>query len=285
MLKKQSESSVLIVGAVKDISATLEKDLNRLDRAFINFKQVSYFLVESNSSDNSDQTLEKIRSKRSDFDFELLHDAEPVTYSRTEKLSKARNRYLEYLDELSSSQKPDYVAVYDFNDLNHKLSLESIQSCWEKSDWDVCTANQNGHYYDIWALRHEYWSPNDCWKQFNFFLDLGVRKDKAYASSINSRMVRIPKDSAWIEVDSAFGGMAIYRAETLKSARYVGSTDSGEMICEHVALHSNIRAQGFKIFINPNFINFAYTDHSKNARIWNRFARFSKNLALSKIRK
>ena len=285
MLKRQSESSILIVGAVKNISATLEKDLNRLDRALINFKTVSYVLVESNSSDNSDRTLDKIRKKRPDFDFVELHATESVSCSRTEKLAKARNRYLEYLDDLSSSQKPDFVAVVDFNDLNKKLSPESIQSCWEKSDWDVCTANQNGHYYDIWALRHKYWSPNDCWAQFNFLLSLGVRKDKAYASSINARMIRIPMDSAWIEVDSAFGGMAIYRAETLKSARYVGSTDSGEMICEHVALHSKIRGQGFKIFINPSFINFAYTDHSKNARIWNRFGRFSKNLALSKIRK
>ena len=32
-----------------------------------------------------------------------------------------------------------------------------------KWNWAVMTANVKGRYYDIWALREDNWSPNDCW--------------------------------------------------------------------------------------------------------------------------
>jgi hypothetical protein len=285
VLKKQSDSSILIVGVVKNISATLEIDINRLDYVFKQFSKINYFLVESNSTDNSGISLKAMKESRANFDFTELRETGNFAESRTEALAIARNSYLEYLNNLPNPHKPDFVAVVDFNNLNKELSRESVDSCWEKSDWDVCTANQAGHYYDIWALRHEFWSPNDCWNQFQFLLSLGVRKDKAYALSINGRMLKISSNLEWIEVDSAFGGIAIYKAETLRDARYVGSTESGGMICEHVTLHSMLRENGFKIFINPRFINFTYTDHSRNTSIWRRLGRFTKHLALSKIGK
>lgn len=285
MLKKQSDSSILIVGVVKNISATLEMDINRLDDAFRKFKTTSYFLVESNSTDNSKNSLKATKEARSNFDFVELQEYGALAESRTEGLATARNCYLEYLNNRPKSQRPDFVVVADFNNLNKELSCESVGSCWERSDWDVCAANQTGHYYDIWALRHEYWSPNDCWNQFNFLLSLGMRKDKAYALSINGRMIKIPSILDWIEVDSAFGGIAIYKVETLQDVLYVGTTVKGGMICEHVTLHSKIRENGFKIFINPRFINFTHTDHSRNTRIWRRLGRFTKHLALSQIGK
>jgi len=285
MIKKQSDSSILIVGVVKNISATLETDIKRLDNAFKKFSKINYFLVESNSSDNSENSLRAMKEARSNFNFVELRETVALTESRTEALAKARNCYLEHLDKIPKSEKPDFVVVVDFNNLNNQLSCESVDSCWERSDWDVCAANQAGHYYDIWALRHEFWSPNDCWDQFHFLSSLGIRKDKAYALSINGRMLKISSNLEWIEVDSAFGGIAIYKAEILQDAFYVGSAEGGGMICEHVTLHSKLRENGFKIFINPRFINFAYTDHSKNTRIWRRLGRFTKHLALSKIGK
>ena len=64
-----------------------------------------------------------------------------------------------------------------------------------------CPANQQGLYYKIWDLRNPKWCPDECWQRIRLL----------YAS----RMVNIPVHSAWIEFDSAFGGLAIYRCKAL----------------------------------------------------------------------
>ena len=48
-------------------------------------------------------------------------------------------------------------------------------------------------------------------------------EETALRIAIYSKMVRIPRDREWIEVDSAFGGLAIYRKAVLTGASYRGS--------------------------------------------------------------
>ena len=76
-------------------------------------------------------------------------------------------------------------------------------------------------------------------------------------------MIHIPEDSPWIEVSSAFGGLAIYKKECLLEGLYVGVTQEGLETCEHVSLHTNISQRGHKIFINPKLINTDFTENSK----------------------
>jgi hypothetical protein len=73
--------------------------------------------------------------------------------------------------------------------------------------------------------------------------------------AVYSRQVHIPKDSPWIEVDSAFGGLAIYDALLYFNSSYSSRNSDGSQICEHVALHEQIRNSGGRIFINPQMIN------------------------------
>jgi hypothetical protein len=95
---------------------------------------------------------------------------------------------------------------------------------------------------------------------------------RALAIAIHSRMVSLSPKAQWIEVDSAFGGLAIYRREALLAGRYRGMTDAGP-ICEHVPLHAELRAQGYRIFINPALINARRTDHSARIRLRARLRR------------
>ena len=283
MRKNQAPSSALIVGVVRNVESSIRIDVERLRSAFSNFIKIEFFVVESNSHDNSIEVLGELAREQSDFSFKTI--ADPENTHRTVSLANARNEYLNFLMQIPDRNKPDYVVVADFNNLNKLLTRESVATCWENDEWDVCTANQAGNYYDIWALRHEFWSPNDCWSHFNFLADLGIRKDRAYSIAINSRMIRLRPDHKWVEVDSAFGGLAIYKTVSLLGAVYTGQLDSGDAVCEHVPLHNQIRNNGFKIFINPGLINFLYTDHSKNTFIRKRFLRFCKHLVISMLRK
>jgi hypothetical protein len=76
-------------------------------------------------------------------------------------------------------------------------------------------------------------------------------------------MIVIDPTEDWIEVDSAFGGLAIYRRHALSRVRYIGLGEAGQEICEHVSLNSQIRSNGYRVFINPMLVNAALTEHAR----------------------
>ena len=103
-------------------------------------------------------------------------------------------------------QNVDYV-VADLDGVNAEFSSEAVANCWLRSGWDVCTANQDGPYYDIWALRHPY-----CRRMIAGAIvmqSLGLSRFQSMYVSVFAR-IRISVDHDWIEVNSAFGGLAIY---------------------------------------------------------------------------
>jgi len=254
--------AIIVVGIVRNIASTIHKDIQRLNLAFSQFEKIDWFLVESGSNDSSKEILEQLSIQNSNFKFTHVKHDEKL--SRTENMASARNAYLEYLRRDKKFNEYKFVVIADFNNLNNKLDSSAVISCFEQSFWDVVTANQSGKYYDAWALRHPLWSPNDCWEQHAFFRKYTKFPENAITYSFRSRMLKIPRDSEWIEVDSAFGGLAIYKSSLFDStAEYIGKADLGHRVCEHVSFHAALKANGARIFINPGFINARATDHSR----------------------
>lgn len=261
------ENHVLIVGIVKDVASTIAKDMERLNAAFSRFQRISWFLVESNSGDRTRETLSRIKQKNPEFDFVTIDSVAQNDKFRTVALAEARNRYLAEVIQNPKFKSLDFVVVSDFNNLNNRLTKLAVDSCFTgEVEWDVCCANQEGPYYDIWALRHPLWSPNDCWEAHAFFREHTLFPETALVKAVNSRMIKIKRTSNWIEVDSAFGGIAIYRRGIFVQGEYVGVNANLHPICEHVPFHISIRSHGAKIFINPEFVNLRKTDHSSRSR-------------------
>lgn len=181
---------------------------------------------------------------------------------RTERLSFCRNYYANRLKHDPKLSGVDYVAVADLDGINSELTKEAFESCWIRRDWDVCAANQNGPYYDIWALRHKDWCPEDCWAQYRFLNAYRTNSERNLWASVHSKMITIPRDSAWIEVESAFGGFAVYRRTMFDRCEYAGISEDGEEFCEHVHFHRILHEDGAKIFINPMLINAGITEHA-----------------------
>ena len=272
-----SENQVLITGIVKDAETTLAKDIKRLNSAFARFSKVSWFLVESNSDDRTKEILFQIKESNQDFNFVSLDQSMLGGTSRTVALAEARNRYLAEVKSNLNYKKIDFVVVSDFNNLNSSLTKPAVDSCFEGgAAWDVGCANQSGPYYDIWALRHPLWSPNDCWEAHAFFRKQTFFPEVALIKAVNSRMIRIKQTSEWIEVDSAFGGLAIYKRSAFIKGEYAGLTPDLRPICEHVPFNISLRSQGAKIFINPRLINFSRTDHSIRSGVIHRIIRILK---------
>ena len=113
-------------------------------------------------------------------------------------------------------------------------------------------ANSLPFYYDIFALRHPTWRPRDMIRDIRSRPE-GMNRDAARQRFVRDRQIPTPTTAAPIEVQSAFGGLAIYRmADALGGARYRGLTKSGRGVCEHVRFNHRVaQVGGRRLFILP----------------------------------
>jgi len=207
------------------------------------------------------EVLSRIAEGDVGFKYISLGKLDQIYPLRTDRIAQCRNIYLKEVRSNKEYNNIDYVVVSDFDGVNNAIKMESFASCFIRTDWDVCCANQINRYYDIWALRHHLWSPNDAYEQYRFWASKKINKFISHYISVTSRMMHIPKESEWIEVDSAFGGMALYKFPVFVSSEYCGLTENGSEICEHVPFNKKIKENGYKIYINPAFINAADIEH------------------------
>jgi len=256
--------SILITGIARDCAKTIRADVERLASAFSVVRDIRWLIVESDSADDTPAMLAAMQASIANFRAISLGTLRGDIPVRTERIAHCRNRYLEELQGDRYSDV-DYVVVSDLDGMNRLLTQRGVLSAFARNDWDVCCANQRGPYYDILALRHPTWSPGDCLDQLRQLRAQGVGEEAALRIAIYSKMVRIPTNREWIEVDSAFGGLAIYRKSILAGASYRGTDATGASVCEHVALHASIRQRHGRIFINPALINSGYNRHSFDA--------------------
>jgi hypothetical protein len=273
MTQQFFDQKLLVVGLARNTEKTVQKDVFKLFASLRHCRSLSWLVIESDSSDNTLGALYSLERNLPSFRVISLGVLRHQMPHRTERIAHCRNAYLEELHSNPLYAEFDYVVVADLDGTNDLVTTEAFASCWTRSDWDVCTANQRGPYYDIWALRHPLWSPNDWNRQCQFLVSHKVRNENAKWAACYSRMITIDPTVAWIEVDSAFGGLAIYRRKVLSGVRYVGLDEAGDEVCEHVSLNSQIRSKGYRIFINPQFINTALTEHSRQLRLVPRLRR------------
>jgi hypothetical protein len=265
--------SLLVVGVARNCEKSVHDDVLRLFDSMKGHGSLSWLVIESDSQDNTVEALRGLERTVPKFRFISLGSLRHALPNRTQRIAYCRNKYLEQLDSNPLYADIDYVVVGDLDGVNNLITSDGFESCWMRSGWDVCTANQRGPYYDIWALRHSLWSPNDCWKQCQFLLDHKVPREAALMASVYSKYIVLNETDDWIEVESAFGGLAVYRRAALKGAQYVGLDEQGESICEHVVLHRTIRKNGHKIFINPAFVNGADSEHIRERTFVRRLRR------------
>ena len=122
------------------------------------------------------------------------------------------------------------------------------------------TATQRSEYYDIWALRLESILPFDCWMVINQLRSLIISRSFLVENIVTIHQIAIPRNRSLIEVQSAFGGAALYNGKYLnRKCSYNGTIGSGYWntyeTCEHVSFHQCLRrnANEQQIYINPQF--------------------------------
>lgn len=256
----------LVVGTIRNCQKQIFQTIKCLDKALYFANKIEYFFVESDSDDNTLDSLKKLSNQKNNFRYESFGRLRKNLPIHTQRLALCRNRYLEELKKETNSWVK-YLIVVDTDGVCRNINSQVIKECISEEGWSVYTANVKGSYYDIWALRHDIWSPNDCWQATKQELNIGLSRFESESKNVYSRMIKVNSSQRKIAVDSAFGGLAIYKKTSIsEDAIYIGLCKDGEKVCEHISFHNSIKKNQGLIFIHPKLIigpsPYAHTKYS-----------------------
>ena len=243
--------NVIFAGTIRNVETHLKKNLEYIDKCGNKFNSYKLIIYENDSTDNTRKILEENKKNNYLYIFENNVE-EPL---RTKRIANGRNKILNKVREINTNNKYDYLIMMDLDDVNSSGKfVDSIESCFKNMDWDVLTGNQSTTYYDMWAFRKKGLLDYDCWKEVDKAINNGMNRDDAENKYVWDVIGKFEKNE-FIEVDSAFGGIAIYKLKNIpKSCYYIGNYDDGSEQCEHVQFHKCIKDAGGKIFINTAFL-------------------------------
>lgn len=235
---------------VRDCESALKESIDILAKLGSQFKNFKIFIFEN---DSKDATLNIIKKLMDEFPIDLTSHKNLDSFLplRVQRLSHGRNYLLNKISNLDF----DYFCVADMDGVFSKnFNPEHFFDNFKYDEcWDAVFPVNSGIYYDIWAFRHETLWDFDYEEKMNQiptqFEDQNILKfyiDRIQKFGIND--VR-----SWLRVNSAFGGMGIYKAEKFIGLTYKPINQNNRHTCEHVPFHEQAVRLGRKIYINPYF--------------------------------
>lgn len=294
---------ILLVGTVRNVAANLRTEVIEKKRLFENIAPVDVYLVESDSSDKTREILAKLTLSDPTIQFSTLGNISNQIPDRIERLRFCRNVYVNYIREFPSDTWK-YVVVLDWDGMNSRLALDGLQDTFSRShEWDACFPIQSHGYYDLLALRENTWMPENPFQKIRqeiISLNLDpegeslfrrllyeYKKDRIRKRELYAKMKVFRGQRALIKVDSAFGGMGIYRSEIFQRVNYDKFENTEE--CEHVDFNKKALSFGYRIRINPAMINSGWNSYNVNRylllRIYRRFGlKFNFFIRMRKIK-
>lgn len=272
-------NKVVLVGTISNAGDTLEKDLRRVLNALVNTEVLQIYIVESDSQDNTLNVLENLSIRFPFLNFESLGSLKSKFPGKISRIRFCRQRYVDFIRTYMKTTAIDFVIVVDLDGMNKSIKAQDVDESFLEHGWDVVLANQTGGYYDLLALRHPTWCPNDIKSELldmqskvqpsqisRFHLYKRAKRlielDNVARKVVYSRMQSIPKKSPWVEVESGFGGFAIYKAKLFQEFDYSVKDLKPSEECEHVAFNLKIHESGGNLFINPSLVNNRFNGHN-----------------------
>jgi hypothetical protein len=249
---------VFIAGVTRNSAKTLEDEIENLMKCF-EFTDYEFFVVESDSNDETLEILKSISDRYSKFNFISHGKLELIVPNRISRITHCRNSYMKmfYRDQ----ERYDYLVVVDLDGINRRLKTHAVQVGFQVENEGMISANQLGPYYDLWALRSQNWMEDDCHRRFKDVIDAGKSVRVAFFKIFIIPMFH-SRNETLIKVESAFGGLAIYNSIYLKNFYYSELNVDGIIQCEHVHFNRKVSEYGGKLAIHTDFINAGLT---KNA--------------------
>ena len=265
---------IVFAGVLQNASQHLPSVLKNIENISKLASETGFIFVENDSVDSTKFDLNEWGKDRPNFHLVNLDGLNQIQY-RTLRLELARNTYLESIKANAILKNFDFLVVIDMDDISvYPVDITSLQNALSFLDADTSRAavfaNQQGGYYDMWALRSEEFCPTDVWEEVLDYVNAhNVSDEEAFSQTFSKRIMTFDSFGAPIEVRSAFGGLGIYKMQFIQENLnpYLGSKIKilqcggnepqivRSQICEHVHFHEGIRSQGGSLFIFPALIN------------------------------
>jgi hypothetical protein len=248
--KELKGKSITFLGCARQCEGALSETIAKIASLGTLFGRYRVIVFENDSTDETASLVQRLAQQHP---IELirhpgLKDALP---ERTARLAFGRNALMARALEIGS----DFVCWADMDGvINRELPSEAsfLDSFGQSDCWDAVFPVNAGIYYDIWALRHPVLCPHD-YMTLGTVMDASLGRKLAVHFAASFLQIDMRAMHGWLPVDSAFGGMGIYKTAALRNTRYIGMQE-GREICEHVPLHLQMREQGRRLYINPKFI-------------------------------
>jgi len=247
--QRANESSMLFLVLLHnrlDLALLLRARLESLSRAF---RRARVLVLFDDSTDGTERVMADFREAQPGFVRSVPAPQFSPGISGFGRMARLRNTLLE-----AAEQEPDtdLVAILDGDlegPVSHEGLLHSVELLMAPGGPDAVAAfgvnNWGGisrllpfigySYYDPIAFRETAWERD--------LSDAGIRR----------RLGRLRRGDPPLTVKSAFGGLAVYRATSLRGLRYDESAND----CEHVSLHRALAARGGKLVVNPSLLLLA----------------------------
>lgn len=236
------EKKLLVIGLIKNISNNigyLKFFMNEL-KGF--FKQVSFFYLTNNNTDNTIEILEEWKKQDNNISGIIIPDETiNVIDNRVNKLAHYRNL-------LFKNAKQKYGVKYDLmlhidTDFIVNISIRDFISCFELDEkFDIICSNgvyKNSFYhYDSFALRllNEPDNIQELYPKYNQYFGKSVKW-----------ITKVYSIDTWTKVKSAWGGMMLFPRKIFKQD-YLYDINIDPNECEHINLCKKFQ----NIYINPN---------------------------------
>jgi len=265
---------VVFVGAAQNCAANLPAVLANIDKMASLFSEAAFIFIENDSVDQTKQVMWSWGRSKARFQFINMDGLNAIPV-RTLRLEMARNVCVEAIRATPALHAFDLVCILDMDDANARpIEVQALGSAIDflgaDSSRAAVFANQLGTYYDIWAFRHPQLCPHDVWESvLDYAQTNGVSDDVAFGETFAKCVRSFAPNGEPIEVDSAFGGLGIYKMQFVLNNHnpYLGSKvkvraeAAGKLrifrmqVCEHVHFNRGMAKQGGKLFVMPSLIN------------------------------
>jgi len=254
------DQSVIICALARNCYNKLKKNIGRIEELAAFFQRATIIVVENDSYDGTKELLFNWAKSNKDVIVlssvneysEIVQNSRkgesfpPASLSRINRIAYYRNKYLAYIVE--NRLRADYVIMID-SDIDWFSPDKVINAIVRApSDWSGIFANGRVYFKFF------------CSVNLSRYYDSFAFRAKGQSILLNGHEMRRNVDilekalqsQEYVECESAFGGIGIYRYDCLTDNYYCtlenGRSRSHEAICEHIMFNSRCSRIG-KLYI------------------------------------